>query len=94
MWQRTVLRVVIGLALLVVLLPRFFTQFHAGSKETLIIAGIVFVIVGAASFVTKPKVARKLEPVWGYEIREPYRTGVQALIILVGVGILVWAIKL
>jgi hypothetical protein len=92
MRQRTIIRVVIGLALLALLLPRFFGQFHGNHTETPIVVGFTLIAIGALSFFIKPRVGKALEPVWGYSIPEPYRTGVQVLIIVAGLGLLAWGI--
>ena len=92
MRQRTIIRVVIGLALLALLLPRFFGQFPGNHTEAPVVAGLTLIAIGTLSFFLKPKVGKVLEPIWGYSIPEPYRTGVQVLIILAGVGLLAWGI--
>jgi hypothetical protein len=92
MRQRTAIRLVIGLALLALLLPRFFGQFHGTHTEAPIVAGLTLIAIGASSFFIKPRIGKALEPAWGYSIPEPYRTGVQVLIIVAGVGLLAWGI--
>src|SRR6185312_15061102 len=96
LWQRTAIRIAIGIALMALLISRFIQLGYPLRTEllmlggTLAAAGIVSLIIRPFLYRAAPNIDDQLKPIWGYGLPQRLRVPLLVILAVAGLGIIAW----
>jgi hypothetical protein len=98
LWQRTILRIGIGSAVLAALIYRFLRLGYSPRTEllfaggTLAIGGILSLVIRPSIYRAAPNIDEELKPTFGYGLPMRLRVPFLVLMAVVGLGLFAWAL--